>query len=113
VETVGDACRMVLGDQLYALPSEYPRSLYRTGADGECHERPVFMQELFSDGVKKWLADRKGRTFAELQLEALSWVLAEEERIGGKTAKDEEEFLAPLRARRAELQKQVDTAREK
>ena len=60
--------------------------------------------------MKAWLADREGRSLPELQLEALGWVLAEEERIGAATPKDEEAVLLPLRARHAEIKKQVEAA---
>jgi hypothetical protein len=42
-----------------------------------------------------------------MQVEALAWVLAEEERIGAGTEKDELTILAPLRAKLAELKKQM------
>lgn len=102
--TVGDACYCLIARQLYALPPDYQGSFYRTGADGRGHERPVFLNDLFTPAnLKEWLGAREGRTLPELQLEALGWVLAEEEGIGAATPKDEERFLAPLRARFAQL----------
>jgi hypothetical protein len=111
--TVGETCKMIISNQLYSLPDDYSGSLYRTGADGKLHERPVYMKELFSEGISKWLADRKGRTFSELQLEALSWVLAAEEQIGTYEKADEKEILSPLRDRREQLAKQVEAERKK
>jgi hypothetical protein len=104
---------MILSSQFYALPEGYPKSLYRNGADGKLHDRPVTMKELFTGGISKWLAERKGRTFSELQLEALSWVLLEEERIGAYSEEDEKEILGPLRARREQLVQQVEAERKK
>jgi len=97
--------------QIYALPRDYRGSFFRKGADGRRHERPVFSNDLITcSNVKAWLAEREGRTLPELQLEALGWVRAEEERIGAATPEDEKRFLAPLRARYAEIQEQVAAA---
>ena len=102
--TVGDACYVLVSRQLYSLPPNYQGSFFRTGADGRGHARPVFSKDLLTpDNLKGWLAARAGRTLPELQLEALGWVLAEEERIGAAAPEDEERFLAPLRARYAQL----------
>ena len=112
--TVGDACYCIVTEQLYALPRDYRGSFYRTGADGQLHERPVFSKQLLTPAnLKEWLAARHDRTLAELQLEALGWVLGQEERIGAQTRDAEEEYLTPLRAKHAELKKQVETLRRK
>jgi hypothetical protein len=111
--TVGDVCEMILSQQIYSLPDGYSGSLYRNGADGKLHERPVFSKDLFTGGITKWLADRKGRSYAELQLEGLSWVLIEEERIGAYAKEDEKEILAPLRSKREQLVKLVEAERKK
>jgi hypothetical protein len=110
--TVGDACFCLITRQLYSLPPDYRGSFYRTGADGKEHERPVFLKDLFTTAnLKEWLASRKGHTLPELQLEALGWVLTEEERIGAPTPEAETKYLAPLRAMHVELKRQVDAAR--
>lgn len=112
--TVGDACYCLITRQLYALPEDYSGSFYRHGADGELHARPVFSKDLFSyDNLKGWLASRQGRPLSELQLEALGWVLAEEELIGVATPEKETEYLAPLRAKHAALKKEIDSAKAK
>lgn len=103
--SVGEACYTLITRQLYALPPGYSGSIFRKGADGQHHERPVFSKDLFSTvDLKQWLAARRGRTLGELQIEAFGWVLAEEEKIGAATPKDEEEFLSPLRAQSKALQ---------
>ena len=107
--TVGDACFCVIEDQLYALPDNYRGSFYRQGKDGAQHERPVFLKELFSPGtIREWLEERPGRSLEQLQLEALGWVLNEEEKIGAATPDDQRKFLRPLRTKYAELKKQVE-----
>ena len=98
--TIGDACYTLITIQLYSLPPDYSGSICRKGADGRLHERPVFSNDLFATlDLKHWLAARRGHTLRELQIEALGWVLSEEEKIGAATPSDEEKFLAPLRAR--------------
>jgi len=107
--TVGDACFCVIEEHLYALPKDYRGSFYRQGKDGKNHERPVFLKELFSPAtIRDWLEERRGRRLEELQLEALGWVLDEEEKIGAATPGDQKNFLRPLRTKYAELTKQVE-----
>jgi predicted DCC family thiol-disulfide oxidoreductase YuxK len=97
--TVGDACYCLITRQLYELPREYSRSIYRRGADGRQHERPIFGHDLFDTvDLRQWLAARKDRTLRQLQIEALGWVLSEEEQIGASTPDDEKSVLEPLRA---------------
>lgn len=108
--TVGDACYTLITRQLYALPDHYAGSIYRDGADGKLHGRPVFDKDLFEEhGLEQWLRQRQGFSLEELQLEALSWVLAEEERIGVAEPDDETHILQPLRRKVAELRSKIAT----
>jgi hypothetical protein len=106
--TVGDACYTLITRQLYALPDAYAGSIYRDGADGKLHGRPVFDKDLFRDhDLEQWLRQRQGKSLEELQLEALSWVLAEEEKIGVAEPDDETRILQPLRRKVAELKSTI------
>ena len=109
--TVGIACRLILEQQIYALPEDYRGSFYRSGKDGESHERPVFSKSIFAGDMRLWFQERSGRSLHELQLEGLGWVLAEEEKIGAATPEDDERFLQPLRAKYAALMKHVQGKR--
>jgi hypothetical protein len=58
-------------------------------------------------GFPNWMRARKDRSFAELQLELMEWVLAGEEKIGVAEDGEEEKYLAPLRRSVEELRSAV------
>ena len=107
--TVGDACYCIITRQLYALPENYPRSFSRIGADQKSHRRPVFLKSQFDDvGLKKWLEERESNSLVELQIEALTWVLEEERKIGTASRKDHRKFIAPLERKLETLTKKAE-----
>jgi hypothetical protein len=111
---VGDACYCIITQQLYALPDGYRGSFYRKGSDGELHERPVSMVDLFShQSLTAWLEKRKGKSLTEMQIEALSWVIEKERAIGARTKDDENEFLAPLETRLKSLKASLSKSTER
>jgi hypothetical protein len=104
--SVGEACFNIMAWQIYSLPKSYRGSFYRTGVDGELHERPVFSKSLFGEStIQQWLNARSNRSLAQLQSEALRWELAEEEKIGYRTPEEEAEYIAPLREQLAAISK--------
>jgi hypothetical protein len=110
--TVGDACYCILMWQIYDLPEHYRGSFFRPGSDGKSHERPVFSDHLFDSGtIKQWLADRPGRSLPELQLEAVSWVLAGELRIGVQHDEDQATYILPLQQQCDKLRAQIAAAK--
>jgi hypothetical protein len=110
--TVGDACFCIIRDQVFDLPKDYARGMYRVGADGANHERPVFLAPALFDGgsVAEWLGHRERATIAELQAEALAWLIEREKGIGFRTEEDRERYLYPLERQLARVRDGAKTA---
>lgn len=98
--TVDQACLEILQDIIHVIPEDYPRSLYREGADGELHPRAYICSvenSIFtSESAEDWFKQRENKTLKELQIEALEWVIEEERKIGFKDKSEEEQILRPL-----------------
>jgi hypothetical protein len=96
--TVGDACFCLIERQVFNLPEDYRGSMYRVGADGMQHERPLFLAPGMFDTstVAGWLGQREHATLAELQTEALAWLIEQEKKIGFRSHEDRESYLCPL-----------------
>lgn len=95
--TVGDACYCILSGQLYALPRDYPASLFRRGKNGELQARPTTERHLFTaESLPTWLASRKDKTMAELQLETFTWVYNVEWSIGTSSKDEFNKYITPL-----------------
>jgi hypothetical protein len=70
--TVGLACLNIIRNQICVTPEDYFRTLVRTGADGEEHDRPFTSEDLFDmSTVRAWLGARSNRSLASLQLEGV------------------------------------------
>jgi hypothetical protein len=110
---VNEICRFLIVTRLIVYPHRYSRREKRKGADGKAHVRPGADRNIFFDATKggfpTWITERKGRSFAELQLEVMEWMLAEEEKIGVAEDGDEEKYIAPLRRKVEELRRAVAT----
>ena len=103
-QTVGHTCYHILRQQIFALPKDYYYEGYwRDGADGEGYRTPYFYEtnglkpSLFDRStIRKWLKDREKKTFQEIQIEALTWILNKEKSIGFPTESDKKRYLYPL-----------------
>jgi len=107
--TVGLACFAIIEDQVYPTPSDYRGSFYRTGADGKTHERPLFLKPgLFDRSTAAvWLAAREHKSLLEIQIEALTWLIGEENGIGCPEEKDRELYVYPLQRQLERLKRQL------
>jgi hypothetical protein len=106
---VGMACYSILMWQIYSLPDDVSGSFYRQGADGKMHERPVYFDQIWEqEGLGPWLDARKAKPLADIQLEALSWVLERERAIGAADEEARLDHIAPLERRLEELKKQSE-----
>ena len=82
---VGEACYCIITYKILDIPPDFAMSIFRTGADGKSHERPYSSAEqgLFdSSTITAWLKQRESEPLAALQVEALEWLLEEENKIG-------------------------------
>ena len=102
--TVGAACMAILEDLVFPLPSDYQRTLYRTGRDGKEYER-LFARRGFTNGqdIEQWLNDRKDWTLERIQSESLRVLIEDEQRIGFATQEAEDSFIKPLVELRATI----------
>ncbi len=107
--TVGLASFAIIEDEVYATPSDYRGSFYRTGADGKTHERPLFLKPALFDRstAAAWFAAREHKSLLEIQIEALIWLIGEENRIGYPEEKDRELYLYPLQRQLERLKRQL------
>lgn len=103
---VGDACFCIIRNQIFPLPQDYRGSFYRTGSDNTLHARPFFLKPALFDRrtLPKWLDERKDKTLRDMQIEALSWLIAQERTIGFRIEKDKADFLYPLERRLEEIE---------
>ena len=95
--SVGLSCYRIIEMQVLRLPKDYHVTYQRAGTDGEIHTSPSFAEaELFQPDITTWLAEREDQSLADMQIEALEWLIEREERIGFPTEQDREWFLYPL-----------------
>ncbi len=106
---VGLACFCIIEDHILVVPHDFPNFVQRKGADGEVHYRPFYAAHLFSRGlfdsttVAAWLEARADRTLAEMQVEALDWLIMGESEIGFPDEKERAEILGPLQRERKRI----------
>ena len=95
---VGEACYCIIAYQILDVPDGYPIPFLRTGADGQRHHRPYAVeQDLFdSSTITAWLKQRESEPLAALQVEALEWLLEEENKIGYPDNRSKATFHDPL-----------------
>ena len=96
---VGEACYCIIAYQILDVPPDFAMSIFRTGADGKSHERPYSSaeQDLFdSSTIAAWLKQREAEPLVALQVEALEWLLEEENKIGYPDSKSKSEIHDPL-----------------
>ncbi len=107
--TVGDACFCIIQEQVVPLPDDYPGSFYRTGANGDYCERPVFFRPgpFDENTIRSWLEERNLKSLVEMQVEGLEWLIAEEKRIGFRSDQDREAYLTPLERQLEELKSRL------
>ena len=110
--TVGLACFTIIEQLVYGLPADYRGSFYRDGADGQLHDRVLFLKPgMFDQGsAADWLAARERKSLTEIQVEALEWLISQEEHIGFPTEQDREDYLYPLERQRNRLLTQLRDA---
>ena len=98
-QDVGDACYSIIAYQILDIPPDFAMSIFRTGADGKSHQRPCSsaVQDLFdSSTIAAWLKQREAEPLVALQVEALEWLLEEENKIGYPDSKSKSEIHDPL-----------------
>lgn len=108
-QNVGEACYYIIVLQIFNIPPGYAIPLIRKGADGELHDRPFSAEQgLFDQStISTWLENRKVDPLVALQVEALEWLLEQENKIGYPDPTSEELFQAPLLLRLESLRKSV------
>jgi hypothetical protein len=97
-QDVGEACYCIIAYQILDIPPGYAIPMVRTGADGELHHRPFSAEQgLFdSSTITAWLKQREAEPLAALQVEALEWLLEQENKIGYPDSKSKATFHDPL-----------------
>ena len=113
--TVSVACTCILMELIYKLPDDYPGSLLRKGADGRMHRRPVFNSQIWGqldedEELKTWLGKRSSKSLKEIQIEAMSWIIKTEKKIGFQNDRERVQYVVPLEARLRTLQKEAEQA---
>ena len=103
--TVGDACFCIIREQVFNLPFDYEGSIYRTGVDGESHPRPCFFKPvlLSYETIEPWLNERKNKSLSDMQIEALTWLIEEEKKIGFVNEEVKYLYLYPLERQLKEI----------
>jgi hypothetical protein len=93
--TVGGVCRRIMYDQIqpygfWPRTNDDPRSVAK---------RPSYPHEFLSDtdSANKWVEENSRKTLYEIQLIAIDWVIAEENRKPKKYTDEERTELAKLR----------------
>jgi hypothetical protein len=99
--TVGDACYRNIRDQLEDLPSDYSYVYSRIGRDGKMHVKPYWVNsgELSQEGLREWMKRHGGLSYTEKQIKCLSWLLAEERKIGACDPESYFKNILPLEIR--------------
>lgn len=100
--SVGDACYWIIYLQLQDRPPNYSRYGYsRQGRDGKDHPKPYWEGTPFDDagGLRQWLENNKNLSYQEMQIKCLSWLLAQEKRIGAPDADSYFLNILPLEIR--------------
>jgi hypothetical protein len=97
-QDVGEACYCIIAYQILDIPSDYAIPIVRIGSDGELHQRPFAVEQgLFdSSTIAAWLKQREAEPLAALQVEALEWLLEQENKIGYPDSKSKATFHDPL-----------------
>jgi hypothetical protein len=96
-QTVGKTCKMIIFDQIQ--PFGMTQGINDTGL--KYVRRPGYPSHFLSTktDAKKWCEEHKGKSLAEIQLEALDWVIAEESKEKDMYPDKERENLQELRKR--------------
>jgi hypothetical protein len=99
--TVGDACYSLLSQMIFAIPEDCIRGREREGPEGKVVERPYFSGYCPFDttSLEKWLKDRDQMSLEEIQLEALKWLISEEEKLGFPSDEYRKDIILPLQRR--------------
>lgn len=100
--SVGEACYFIIESQVDFYGYGYKA---RKGSDGQPHSKLRFMWTNYHEKkqLETWLAERKGKSLAELQIEALEWTIAQEQTAGFSDKEQEDSILDPLMKRLREL----------
>ncbi|GEM_PF-3191762 len=96
--TVGEICLQIIERQIDLRLGSYKG---RTGADGESHGPPDYLQE--HRPLDRWWAKRSHLSLRDIQIEVMEWTITQEREIGFPDAKSKKDWLDPLVAKLAEL----------
>jgi hypothetical protein len=96
-KTVGDICRAILFSQLQPY-GYWPEGGYNPDRRPPAY-RPLYPSTFLGskESAKRWWENNKRKTLAQMQLEALDWVIAEEAKRPGKFKDEERKHLQQLR----------------
>lgn len=107
--TVGEACFMIINDQIDIIGMTYKG---RIGKDGKDHTYVGYFEQFCSgawftkDGIERWWKENQDKSLREMQIQVLQWKIENEKKIGFPKAKDKENYLHPLVAKLRELESQ-------
>ena len=97
--SVGEVCFMLIESQVHLTGTGYQT---RDGADGKSYTYPRYFSQycgnvwFTQDGVRNWWSEHEHQSLREMQIDALEWAIAEEQKIGFRDDRDRERFLNPL-----------------
>ncbi|MCA9173353.1 MAG: hypothetical protein KDB14_02575 [Planctomycetales bacterium] len=107
--TLGDACYCILRAHIFAVPDDYVYYGWgRVGSDGQFYYAPHQTNAesvLFDEtSVRDWLSNRSKRSMKEIRIEALNWLIRQEEEIGFPNEFDRLNYVEPLQRQIALIQ---------
>jgi hypothetical protein len=98
--TVGYVCFDIIESQVDLAGMNYKS---REGTDGEYHVHRRYFRQFWKDedksrldGLQRWWKEHKKQSLQEMQIEALRWAIAREEKIGFREEEEKKHYLQPL-----------------
>ena len=91
--SVGDACRRIITNQIEVVGMRYKS---RLGADGKSHMCPGFIDNRYRGNLPKWWRENKEKSLVDMQVDALSWRIAQEARIGFTNQEQHDRYMGEL-----------------
>lgn len=103
------SCYLIVRYQLEDYPADYGRYGYqRKGRDGQAHVVPRYSECPFDmDGIRGWLKENEGLSYAGKRIRALQWSLSQEKKIGASDADGYFENILPLEIRILERREEM------
>ena len=76
---VGSVCRQIITNKVEFIGMRYKA---RQGSDGKSHGCPSYFAHRYRNDLSKWWQENKQKTLLDMQLDTLTWRIAQEARIG-------------------------------